>query len=78
MIVICLVACHGNQPVSIVKAEDRSAVLPEQIVQQVELPVNIPSNVTAICRDGSYSTALENICAGKGGIATKVHRYHAE
>lgn len=79
MMSLLLVACHGhNQPVSVVKAEDHSAVAPMRTFSQNELPTNMPSNVTAICRDGSYSTAVENVCAGRGGIATVVHRFHAE
>lgn len=39
----------------------------------------IPANATAICRDGSYSTATDHsVCAGKGGVETQIDRYRVE
>lgn len=75
--VVMVTACSTNQPVQVVKAKDHSTVQ-QQVVKQVEIPANLPTNVTAICRDGSHSTAKENACAGNGGVATAVRRYHSE
>lgn len=39
----------------------------------------VPAGATALCRDGSYSTATDNsACAGKGGVVTQISRYHSE
>lgn len=72
-----LTACSFNKPVAVVKGTDRSTVAP-QPVKQVEIPANLPTNVTAVCRDGSYSTSLENACSGNGGVATQFRRYFSE
>lgn len=77
--VVILTACSTNKPVEVVKGTDNSTFSPQQqVVKQVEIPANLSSNVTAICRDGSHSTAKENACAGNGGVATAVRRYHSE
>lgn len=38
-----------------------------------------PKNATAVCRDGSYSTATDNTaCVGNGGVVTQINRYFSE
>lgn len=71
-----LSACGSPQAVGVAKATDQSVVSPQ--VNSTAVPENLPANVTAICRDGSYSTATSNICAGKGGVVTMISRYFAE
>lgn len=74
-----LSACGSPQAVGVAKATDQSVVRPQQaVVNPTVVPENLPANVTAICRDGSYSMATSNICAGKGGVVTMISRYFAE
>lgn len=73
-----LSACNAHQTVSVAKATDASAVPSTVEWNKMALPASLPSQVTAICRDGSYSFAQENVCAGKGGVATQVYQYHSE
>lgn len=75
---VLLSACVQNKPVEVVKGTDYSTVIPQTVVKQVEVPANLPLNATAICRDGSYSTAKENACSGNGGAQTIIKRYHSE
>lgn len=72
-----LTACTLNKSTAVVSGMARStaALAP---LKQVDEPANLPSNVTAVCRDGSYSTALENACSGSGGVAIQYRRYFSE
>ncbi|QBQ64729.1 DUF3761 domain-containing protein [Actinobacillus indolicus] len=73
-----LTACSSGEKVEVVKAPSSSNVAPTK-VSQTQLPENLPSNVTAICRDGTYSTATDSsACLGNGGVSTIINRYHAE
>lgn len=73
-----LTACSSGEKVEVVKAPSYSNVAPTT-VSQTQLPENLPSNVTAICRDGTYSTATDSsACLGNGGVSTIINRYHAE
>ncbi len=73
-----LTACSSGNKVEVVKAPPSSNIVPTtSLVPQ--LPENLPSNVTAICRDGTYSTAKDSsACLGNGGASTIINRYHAE
>ncbi len=75
-----LTACSSGNKVEVVKAPPSSNIVPTtSLVSQVQLPENLPSNVTAICRDGTYSTAKDSsACLGNGGASTIINRYHAE
>lgn len=73
-----LTACGASQTVSVVKGIDHSASSPTVVVKKVEIPANLPANVTAICRDGSYSTATTYACSGNGGIQTAISHYFSE
>lgn len=74
-----LSGCGSPQAVNVAKATDQSVIRPQQkMVNQPTIPDNLPANVTAICRDGSYSMAMSNICAGNGGVATMISRHYAE
>lgn len=73
-----LTACGSPQAVSVAKATDQSVVRPPVVTKQVNVPDNLPANVTAICRDGSYSTATVNSCSGNGGVATVVSHHYAD
>ena len=72
-------ACSVNKPVEVVKVKDKSTtVISQQAIQQSQIPLNVPVNATAICNDGAYSTAKENMCSGNGGTMMIIDRYHAE
>lgn len=75
-----LTACSSGEKVEVVKAPSSANVAPTtSLVSQTQLPENLPSNVTAICRDGTYSTATDSsACLGNGGVSTIINRYHAE
>ncbi len=75
-----LTACSSGNKVEVVKAPPSSNIVPTtSLVPQAKLPENLPSNVTAICRDGTYSTAKDSsACLGNGGASTIINRYHAE
>lgn len=76
-----LTACSSGDKVEVVKAPFSSSnIVPStSLVSQAQLPENLPSNVTAICRDGTYSTAKDSsACLGNGGASTIINRYHAE
>ncbi|MGX2956682.1 hypothetical protein ACWIYZ_06265 [Ursidibacter arcticus] len=79
MLSLAISACSTNKPVEVVKVKDQSAtVISQQAIQQSQIPLNIPENATAICRDGTYSTAKENTCTGNGGTMTIIDRYRSE
>lgn len=75
-----LAACNSGQKVEVVKApQTSSTIMPSTAMEQQNLPTTIPNNVTAICRDGSYSTATDTTaCLGNGGVATQINRYYSE
>ncbi|QLB21662.1 hypothetical protein A6B43_06470 [Vespertiliibacter pulmonis] len=73
-----ITACCSNQGVTVAKEVDRSVAYPQKIEKQAEVPMNLPSSVTAICRDGSYSTATNAMCAGNGGVQTIISHHHAD
>ncbi|MCK3655617.1 hypothetical protein A4G19_07600 [Pasteurellaceae bacterium Macca] len=76
-----LVACTQSEKVNIVKeTTDITAVQPYKAEEKaVPLINNLPPNVTAICRDGTYSTAKdETVCIGNGGVSNAILRYQAE
>lgn len=78
---LLLTACSSGQRVDVVTEKDRSVIQsPAQVtnITPEAMSSTLPNNATAICRDGSYSIAKEHICVGRGGIATKIHRYFAE
>lgn len=77
---VLLSACSSNQPVAVATETDHSAttIISQQAIAQSPIPLNLPANATAVCRDGTYSTAKENICAGNGGALTLIDRFHAE
>lgn len=46
----------------------------EMIQPQIDL-----KKITAICRDGTYSTApIDNACFNNGGVASYYQHYHSE
>lgn len=71
-------ACCSNQGVKVAKGGDHSVAYPQKIEKQMEVPMNLPANITAICRDGSYSTATNAMCAGNGGVQTIISHHHAD
>ncbi len=78
---IIISACSSGQKVEVVKASASSTITPvaKKEVEQPQLPPNLPRNVTAICRDGSYSTSTDSsACVANGGATTVINRYHAE
>ncbi|MDH2999083.1 hypothetical protein A1D22_04300 [Pasteurellaceae bacterium LFhippo2] len=77
---IGIVACQQREPVEVVKAQDTSTIVqPKAPAVSQQLPDNLPANVTAICRDGSYSTATDSTaCSGNGGVSSVINRYHSE
>ncbi|KAE9540397.1 hypothetical protein A1D26_01550 [Ursidibacter maritimus] len=78
-LIVAISACSTNKPVEVVKAKDQSAtVISQQAIQQSQIPLNVPANATALCRDGTYSTAKENTCSGNGGTMMIIDRYRAE
>ncbi|QGM81699.1 hypothetical protein A6A10_06175 [Otariodibacter oris] len=74
-----LVACTQTTSVKVAETtSDKTAVFPHQILQ-LQATENLPENVTAICRDGSYSMAQdESKCASNGGVRTIISRYSAK
>ncbi|VTU08700.1 Uncharacterised protein [Actinobacillus indolicus] len=81
MMTMALIACSSGKKVEVVKAINSSSnIIPSTSVgSQTQIPTNLPSNVTAICRDGSYSTATDgSACLGNGGASTVINRYHSE
>lgn len=76
---LLLVACTQNTPVPVAKSQDMTTVAPQKVEPApVEIPANAPRNATAVCRDGSFSTATENMCSGNGGVVSVIRRYHSE
>lgn len=75
-----LVACTEATKVQVAEnATDNTIVFPQQQASQSQLPTDLPANVTAICRDGSYSMAIDKSkCASNGGVKTLIGRYIAE
>ncbi|AUI67177.1 hypothetical protein C5N92_03435 [Glaesserella australis] len=74
-----LIACSSGEKVEVVKAASTSSTIQPAHSIQAQLPQHLPNNVTAICRDGSYSTATDDsACLGNGGVSTKISRYHSE
>lgn len=76
-----LSACSSGQKVEVAKASgDKTIVLPKPA--QPALPSNVPANATAMCRDGSFSSASyedrETACIGNGGVLHFINRYHSE
>ena len=79
MMAVMLTACNSGQKVEVAKATDTSVIKSVQVCQPAQLPQNLPNNITAICKDGSYSTATgDSACAGNGGVSTIINRYSAE
>ncbi|MBF0784547.1 DUF3761 domain-containing protein [Muribacter muris] len=76
-----LTACSSGQKVEIAKASQDKTIVPQKVAQPT-LPNNIPPNATAMCRDGSFSTASfedrETACIGNGGVLHFINRYHSE
>lgn len=76
---LLLAACSQNKPVPVAKSQDMTTIAPKKVEQApVEIPANAPKNATAVCRDGSFSTATENMCSGNGGVVSVIRRYHSE
>lgn len=75
-IVFSLSACVQGDVVQIAKPSNTNP----QATQQPQKSVReLPKNVTAICRDGSYSTSvLSEACLGNGGVQESISRYHSE
>lgn len=79
-IVFSLSACVQGDVVQIAKPSDTKTEYVPQATQQPQKSVReLPKNVTAICRDGSYSTSvLSEACLGNGGVQESISRYHSE
>ncbi|WP_373819418.1 hypothetical protein [Glaesserella sp.] len=68
-----LVACNAGQKVDVVNTpiDDSSTI-------QLTTSKDLPPEVTAVCRDGSYSVAKDDTaCLGHGGAIKVIKRYHA-
>lgn len=80
LVAVGLAACNNHTKVEVAKAQDNSIIVQKQKAEQpVALPANLPRNATAICHDGSFSTATDNsVCSGNGGVKTVIGRYHSE
>lgn len=77
--VLGLSACVvEKEAVGVAEGPNYATVGQTSTFSESKAPV-VPSNATAICRDGSYSVATDNsACAGNGGVATSINRYHSE
>ena len=72
---VMLTACISREPVEVVKTPDvKTEYMPSTNADKGKLP----KDVTAICVDGTYSTApVEEACVGNGGKVHYVSRYHS-